>query len=114
VILSRQLPSIIAARLPAAVATFLGEEGLQISELDVVIAHPGGPRILDAVAESLNLSPGKLAQSRRVFLEYGNGSSAGIFFVLEALAEPGERGEALAVAFGPGLSIELARMRHSA
>ncbi len=113
VILSRQLPGIIAAQLPEAVATFLGDEGLESSDLDVVIAHPGGPRILDAVAESLNLSSGKLAQSRHVFLEYGNGSSAGIFFVLEALAGPATGCEALAVAFGPGLSIELARMRFS-
>ncbi len=111
VILSRRLPSIIAAHLPAAVAAFLEDEGLRSADLDVVAAHPGGLRILDAIEQTLTLSPDRLAASRRVFLEYGNGSSAGIFFVLEALASAAGRGEGLAVAFGPGLSIELSRMR---
>lgn len=114
VILSRQLPGVIASRLPAAVEAFLAEESLDLSEIDIVIAHPGGPRILDAVAGSLNVPPARLAPSRQVFLDYGNGSSAGIFFVLRALSRPAADCEALALAFGPGLSIELARMRFSA
>ena len=116
VILSRRLPDAIAAALPAAVADFLGQEGLRVSDLDGIVAHPGGLRILDATAEALQLPPGKLDPSRQIFLEYGNASSAGIFFVLAAQGPPppspdGRGKPRLLIAFGPGLSIELALMR---
>jgi predicted naringenin-chalcone synthase len=46
-----------------------------------------------------------------VFSAYGNPSSAGIFFVLQAAEAAKTSGRVLAIAFGPGLSIELALMR---
>jgi len=49
-----------------------------------------------------------------VFAGNGNASSAGIFFVLEEMQRCGTKGRVLAIAFGPGLSIELALMRLTA
>jgi predicted naringenin-chalcone synthase len=46
-----------------------------------------------------------------VFARSGNASSAGIFFVFEEMQRIGTRGRVLAIALGPGLSIELALMR---
>jgi len=46
-----------------------------------------------------------------VFSEDGNASSAGIFFVLDAAEKMRSSGRVLAIAFGPGLSIELALLR---
>lgn len=111
VILSRQLPDVIALHLRRAVDRFLAEDGLQVHDLDQVVAHPGGPRVLDAVAGSLGLSSHRLASSEQVFAEVGNVSSATIFFVLDALPIPSGPSTALAIAFGPGLSIELALLR---
>jgi alkylresorcinol/alkylpyrone synthase len=111
VVLSRELPRVVEASLRSAVESFLAEAGCQLSDIDMVAAHPGGPRIVDAVERALRLPPATLATSRQVFERFGNASSAGIFFVLEALRQSGARGRVLTIAFGPGLSIELALMR---
>jgi alkylresorcinol/alkylpyrone synthase len=111
VVLSRELPQVVEQHLPSAVASFLAGAGLTMRDIDIVAAHPGGPRIFDAVERSLGLRPAMLDVSREVFDAYGNASSAGIFFVLDELRRRNASGRALAVAFGPGLSIELALMR---
>ncbi len=111
VILSRELPDVVERYLRGAVETFLEEAGLRLADLDAVAAHPGGPRIVDAIERALDLHPDALATSRSVFAGNGNASSAGIFFVLEELQRRGTQGRVLAIAFGPGLSIELALLR---
>ncbi len=111
VILSRELPDVVEARLRGAVDTFLEEAGLRLADIDAVAAHPGGPRIVDAMERALDLPPQSLTTSRSVFARNGNASSAGIFFVLEEMQRCGTRGRVLAIALGPGLSIELALMR---
>jgi predicted naringenin-chalcone synthase len=71
--------------------------------------HAGGPRVFDAVERALGLGPEALAPSRRLFQRVGNLSSASILF---ALAELGRAsGDGLALAFGPGVTVELARLR---
>jgi len=111
VILSRELPDVVERHLRGAVETFLEDAGLRVADLDAVAAHPGGPRIVDAIDRALDLQPDALATSRSVFAGNGNASSAGIFFVLEEMQRGGTHGRVLAIAFGPGLSIELALMR---
>jgi alkylresorcinol/alkylpyrone synthase len=111
VILSRELPAVVQAHLRKAVEAFLDDAGLSLGEVDAVAAHPGGPRIVDAIEHSLRLQPELLATSRSIFASHGNASSAGIFFVLEEMQRRGTQGRVLAIAFGPGLSIELALMQ---
>jgi alkylresorcinol/alkylpyrone synthase len=111
VILSRELPDVVEAHLCGAVDTFLAEAGLRLSDVDAIAAHPGGPRIVDAIERALDLPPDALDTSRSVFAGSGNASSAGIFFVLEEMQRSGSSGQVLAIALGPGLSIELALMR---
>jgi predicted naringenin-chalcone synthase len=111
VTLSRELPDVVEAHLRGAVEAFLEEAGLGLTDVDAVAAHPGGPRIVDAIERALELHPESLATSRSVFAGNGNASSAGIFFVLEEMQRRGMQGRVLAIAFGPGLSIELALMR---
>ena len=63
--------------------------------------------MLDAVEEALALEPEALTLSRSVLRDYGNMSSATILFVLRSLlAAPVEDGPGLAMAFGPGLTVE--------
>jgi alkylresorcinol/alkylpyrone synthase len=114
VILSRELPDVVEAHLRGAVETFLADAGLGLTEIDAVAAHPGGPRIVDAIERALDLGPDALATSRSVFAGNGNASSAGIFFVLEEMQRVKISGRVLAIALGPGLSIELALMRLTA
>jgi predicted naringenin-chalcone synthase len=106
VVLDRRLPRLVEASLAGAVADF--RAGRRIEALDFYAVHAGGPRIFDAVQSALRLDDEALAVSRRVFREVGNLSSASILFSLAALPET--PGEGLAIAFGPGVTIELAQL----
>jgi alkylresorcinol/alkylpyrone synthase len=105
VVVSRQLPRLLEANLPALVDGFIGSA----RDLDVVAAHPGGQAIVDSVVRCLDLDEQQIAASRRVLQRTGNTSSAAILFVLEELAGglPVPSGRGLAAAFGPGLMVEL-------
>jgi predicted naringenin-chalcone synthase len=106
IVLDRRLPRLVEASLGGAVADFRANH--RIEDLDFYAVHAGGPRIFDAVQAALRLEDDALAVSRRVFKEVGNLSSASILFSLAAL--PDRHGQGLAIAFGPGVTIELAHL----
>ncbi|KAK2985977.1 hypothetical protein RJ640_026454 [Escallonia rubra] len=80
------------------------------------IAHPGGPAILDQVEEKLALKINKLRPTRHVLSEYGNMSSAGVFFIMDEMRKSSTKeglkttGEGLEwgvlLGFGPGITID--------
>jgi alkylresorcinol/alkylpyrone synthase len=106
--LSPRVPDLIAAHLGPAVAAMLAEAGLAIADVATWAVHPGGPRILSAVEAALALPPDALAVSRSVLADRGNMSSGTILFILERLRATGADGPCVAMAFGPGLTVELA------
>ncbi len=106
--LSPELPETLAAHLPQAVRTLLRSNSMQTGDVDHWLVHPGGPQILDSVAESLALREGALDVSRSVLRQYGNMSSPTILFILKQLLDNGASGSVVAIAFGPGLTVELA------
>lgn len=105
--LSASVPTTIAEHLPALIDAALAEIGLDRGDIDGWAVHPGGPRILAGVEESLRLPSAALAASRDVLADHGNMSSGTIFFILERLLDD-RAGRCLAMAFGPGLTVELA------
>lgn len=105
--LSPELPDTLAAKLPAAIQDFLETSSLSAAQIDHWLVHPGGPQILDAVEDSLNLAKDSLALSRLVLRRYGNMSSPTILFILRAAIEAGLEGHIMLIAFGPGLTIEM-------
>jgi predicted naringenin-chalcone synthase len=70
--------------------------------------HPGGPKIVSAVEESLSLSQEALAPSRAVFGEFGNMSSPTVLFILSRLRKADAPRPCVALGFGPGLVAEAA------
>lgn len=71
--------------------------------------HPGGRSILDTVQSKLGLTDEEIAPSREVLRDYGNMSSATVMFVLKRFLEMGGKGPGIAMAFGPGMTIETMR-----
>ncbi|MEK6676711.1 MAG: 3-oxoacyl-[acyl-carrier-protein] synthase III C-terminal domain-containing protein [Planctomycetota bacterium] len=106
--LSQDLPESLAANLPAAVDRFLQENNLRREDVAHWLVHPGGTQILESVEQCLRLAPDALCWSRGVYRRFGNMSSPTIFFIMKEFFDSGEPGLALATAFGPGLTIELA------
>lgn len=117
--LSMAVPSIIGEHVIGAVEPLFAHERELLGALEDGAAgdaiahwavHPGGRSILDRVQASLHLSDDQLAPPRAVLRRYGNMSSATVMFVmrhiLESAAADGDR--VVAMAFGPGLTVESA------
>ncbi len=106
VILSRELPNLLARTLPELIDDFADAP---VAAFDVVALHPGGGAIIQAVAGCLGLRDDQLAATRSVLATTGNTSSAAIFFVLEELCRslPVPSGRGLVIGLGPGLTVEL-------
>lgn len=110
--LSPRVPAVLARHVHRVTTGLLAEHGLDVRDVAGWAVHPGGPRILDVVADRLALPPDALAVSREVLADFGNCSSATILLLLERLRPsltPGDH--VLAMAFGPGLTLYAALMR---
>jgi len=106
--LSPQVPDLIAAHLRPWLEGWLAEHQLTLDAIGCWAVHPGGPRILSAVTETLGLDPALIEPSRSVLRDCGNMSSPTLLFILERLRRSGAPGPCLAMAFGPGLCVEVA------
>ncbi|MBI2396146.1 MAG: type III polyketide synthase [Deltaproteobacteria bacterium] len=110
VVLSPKVPDLVRARVRGDVDGFLSHHALDRSAIRHFIAHTGGPKVLEAFAEGLELPEGALARSWRSLREVGNLSSASVLFVLgDLLASDEARGGdyGLLMAMGPGFCAEL-------
>ena len=114
VVLSASVPDVVREHVPPAVASFLREQGLERSDIETWVCHPGGPKVLAALEEGLHLSPDALAASREVLADVGNLSSASVLYLLDEhrrrrLPAPGSYG--LLLAMGPAFCAELVLLR---
>lgn len=115
--LGESVPRLIEGNLRPWLAAWLDSQGQSLTELiahgDWAI-HPGGPRVLDAVANSLGLSEEAMRPSREILAAHGNMSSPTVLFILDRIARQrkGNPRPAVLVAFGPGLSAEAALLTH--
>jgi alkylresorcinol/alkylpyrone synthase len=110
VVLSADVPNVVAEHLPGNVDRLLARNGLVRGDVAVWIAHPGGPKVLRAMESSLQLPDGALDLTWESLREVGNLSSTSVLLVLEeTLAQgrgtPGDWGVLLAM--GPGFCAEL-------
>jgi predicted naringenin-chalcone synthase len=106
--LSKQVPGLIARHLRPWLEAWLRRQEVTTADVRSWAIHPGGPRILSAVEEGLNLPRDAAAASRAVFAEHGNMSSPTILFILERLMRSSAPRPCVALAFGPGLVVEAA------
>jgi predicted naringenin-chalcone synthase len=112
--LSSQLPEIIAQQAVPAAKEIMKRMGLEPAQIRHWALHPGGRAIIDALQGGLDLTDEQAEPSRAVLRRYGNMSSASILFVLKELFSRThlQRDEWLcAIAFGPGLSMEIAFLK---
>jgi alpha-pyrone synthase len=103
--LSGQVPGRIRRWLPDHGASLLRGHGAR--DIALWAVHAGGRSILDAVQHGLALRPDAQNFSRDVLRNFGNMSSATLVFVLQRiLRDAASTGEGVAMAFGPGLTVE--------
>ncbi len=111
--LSAYVPKLLAANIEEFAERLLERSGLTRADVRHWAVHPGSTKILDYVAERLELAPDALNPSRKVLRDHGNMSSATVLFVLDEIQRrgpnPGDYG--VMMAFGPGLTMEAALVR---
>jgi 1,3,6,8-tetrahydroxynaphthalene synthase len=91
-----------------ALREFVSAHGWELSSLQFCVSHTGGPLIIDAVEQCLELPAGTVDHSRRSLAELGNCSSVSVLDVLLRHHDepPPDQARGMVVAFGPGFTTE--------
>ena len=110
IVLSARLPEFIKSTLAQDVDAFLKRHGLSRDDIGNWVIHTGGPKVLEAMQEALELGDHHLDRSWDCLNRVGNLSSASVLLVLEDIAAnhrpaPGTLG--LLLAMGPGFCSEM-------
>jgi alpha-pyrone synthase len=111
-ILNKNIPTYLKNNIQKVYLELLEKNQLSTIDISYFAIHPGGKNILKTFATALNISKDNLQLSYDVLKEFGNMSSATIFYVLKELLtkSPSTHNNKLvySAAFGPGLSVESA------
>lgn len=111
--LSAYVPTLIEKGIGHLVTRLLASTSNQ--RIDHYALHPGGKKILEVIEKALGIEKHADWAGRKVLAEYGNMSSPTILFVLKMLWESLDSNHkdhrVLALAFGPGLTMESMLLR---
>ena len=99
-VLARDIPVFVNSHFAPVCDNFMARHGLTKANIAEPACHPGGGRVVDALAEYFG---DDLPTTRTVLRDHGNMSSPTVLFVLEALlaGEPIQK-PTLLTALGPG------------
>jgi len=107
--LSGYVPDLIEEDFEALVNRALQHAQKTKQDITDWCIHPGGKRIVDAIAKTLHLPANALQSGYDIMRGYGNMSSPTILFVLKQIIQQYQQGikkELFGAAFGPGLTME--------
>ena len=107
--LTGYVPDLIKEDFKKIAAGALKASGNSIADITHWCIHPGGKKILEAIAKSLELGDNSLRHSYDTLHDYGNMSSATILFVLKRILDGFKDDSSnliFGAAFGPGLTME--------
>ena len=107
-ILDVEVPETIASHFGDIIHPFLQKNNLKVSDIEHLIFHPGGKKIIQIVEELFSDYGKNIDDTKEVLKLYGNMSSATVLYVLERFMDKkikkGSKG--LMLSFGPGFSAQ--------
>ncbi|WP_222984219.1 type III polyketide synthase [Flagellimonas meishanensis] len=107
-ILDPKVPETITEHFPELTHPFLKTLGSSIEQVQHLIFHPGGRKIVQTVEDLFGKLGKNIDETRKVLKDYGNMSSATVLYVLEEFMKKkipsGEQG--MILSFGPGFSAQ--------
>lgn len=109
VVFSQSIPHIVETRARQNIESFLQEHDLGLPDINYLIIHPGGAKVIEAYHRALQCENGALDICRDVLRRYGNMSAVTVLFVLEEHLRRYELGTGklgLVSALGPGFCAE--------
>lgn len=110
IVLGAEVPDLVRSNVGQDVDSFLASQGLSRSDIGWYVAHPGGPKVLDALADALEIPASALAVTWRSLEQIGNLSSSSVLHVLaDTLRDhpPVAGSHGLLLAMGPGFCLEM-------
>jgi alkylresorcinol/alkylpyrone synthase len=114
VVLGAEVPELVRENVADDVDGFLKDHGMTRDDIAWWVCHPGGPKVLHALREALELDEQALALTWESLDRVGNLSSASVLHVLADTLqlrppEPGTHG--MLMAMGPGFCLEMVLLR---
>ena len=111
-VLTRRVPRLAADHAARVLHTVLAEADVAPADITAWIMHAGGRDVLVALQEKLGLNETDLRYSARMLLDYGNMSSAFVYFVMQAaLDDNAPSGWWWMSSFGAGFSCHGALLK---
>ena len=110
IVLDASVADVVEANLGADLDEFLGVHDLKTEDIARWVTHPGGPKVLEAVARAARLPDEALQPARDCLARVGNLSSASVLHVLAdtmAGPPPAAGSSGVLLAMGPGFCAEL-------
>ncbi len=107
-ILDKSVPDQIQEHFPKIIMPFLERNSLSIEDVEHLIFHPGGKKIVMTVEELFGKLGKNINDTKEVLRLYGNMSSATVLYVLERILykKPKKGDYGLMLSFGPGFSAQ--------
>lgn len=103
-IFSTSIPGLIRDDMRGIIDRFLYRHDLARSGIDLFASHPGGAKVLEALADALEIEADALRESRETLHDFGNMSAATVLFVLARMPWREQRQRILLSAMGPGFT----------
>lgn len=114
IVLGAEVPELVHTFLAGDVDDFLAEHGLRRDDIEWWVCHPGGPKVIEAIETALALPSDATALTWESLDRVGNLSSASVLHILEDTLRrrpPRAGSYGVAMAMGPGFSVELILLR---
>ncbi|RRO20126.1 type III polyketide synthase [Flavobacteriaceae bacterium 14752] len=107
-VLDISVPDKIAEHFPHIIYPFLEKHNLNIEDIQHLIFHPGGKKIIQTVEELFGKMGKNINHTKAVLKEYGNMSSATVLFVLKAFIDEPQPQDSfgMMLSFGPGFTAQ--------
>mgnify|MGYP003647768657 CR=1 FL=1 len=107
-ILDQSVPQTISDHFPKIIHPFLEKNNISIDDLNHLIFHPGGRKIIETVEELFGSMGKNIDDTKEVLRLYGNMSSVTVLYVLERFLEKDldSNDYGLMLSFGPGFSAQ--------
>jgi alkylresorcinol/alkylpyrone synthase len=114
IVLDAEVPTMVSRYIRGDVDDFLAEHGLTRGEIDWWVCHPGGPKVVEALQEALEVPREAVQLTWDSLARIGNLSSVSVLHILEdTLRErpPAAGTYGLLTAMGPCFCSELVLLR---
>ncbi|PJE97268.1 type III polyketide synthase [Streptomyces carminius] len=114
IVLDTSVPGLVRRHLGDDVRGFLADHDLTGDDIGWYVAHPGGPKVLEALQDALGVGRDALRVTWDSLRRIGNLSSASVLHVMAdtlAARPPGPGSYGLMLAMGPGFCSELVLLR---